>query len=238
MDRNELLNEERFQSTKKKISKASIVVLLVGILIGGSLIGLGIVNKSKIAKRFSDANIKNVEEKVLAEKEKLEAKRIELTDKGITYNSFTKYTDGEDYDLKIITNVLDPSSSGCVFDEYKNNSLTSEYCLLQSELKYIKDSSNVNWHSEEYIPFFAIGGFITFTFGMISLVLFSASKQREILAYQAQQVMPVAQEGIEKMAPTIGKASATIAKEMAPVYGELAKEISKGIKDGLKGEEK
>ena len=46
--------------------------------------------------------------------------------------------------------------------------------------------------------------------------------------------MPVAQEGIEKMAPTIGKAGASIAKEMAPVYGEAAKEIAKGIKEGLK----
>ena len=37
-------------------------------------------------------------------------------------------------------------------------------------------------------------------------------------AYTTQQVMPVAQEGIEKMAPTIGSA---------------AKEIAKGIKQGI-----
>ena len=51
-------------------------------------------------------------------------------------------------------------------------------------------------------------------------------------------MMPIAQEGIEKMAPSIGKAGASIAKEMAPIYGQVAKEISKGIKEGLKGEEK
>ena len=41
---------------------------------------------------------------------------------------------------------------------------------------------------------------------------------------------------IEKMAPTIGKVGGEIAKNMAPVYGEIAKEISKGIKEGLKEE--
>ena len=39
-------------------------------------------------------------------------------------------------------------------------------------------------------------------------------KRREILAYTAQQVMPVAQEGIEKMAPSIGKVAGEIAKNI------------------------
>lgn len=42
---------------------------------------------------------------------------------------------------------------------------------------------------------------------------------REINAYMAQQQMPVAKEGIEKMAPSVGVA---------------AKEIAKGVKEGLK----
>lgn len=45
---------------------------------------------------------------------------------------------------------------------------------------------------------------------------------REINAYVAQQQMPIAQEGIEKMASSAGVA---------------AKEIAKGIKEGLKDEE-
>ena len=35
--------------------------------------------------------------------------------------------------------------------------------------------------------------------------------------------MPIAQEEMKKMAPTIGKTGASIAKEMAPAYGEIAK---------------
>lgn len=76
---------------------------------------------------------------------------------------------------------------------------------------------------------------------------------REINAYLLQQQMPIAKEGLEKMAPTVGKVSADVAKEMAPTIGkvgsdlakemapaykEVAKEISKGIKEGLKEEEK
>ncbi len=47
--------------------------------------------------------------------------------------------------------------------------------------------------------------------------------RREINAFYAQQQMPIAKEGIEKMAPTAGVA---------------AKEVAKGIKEGLKDEEK
>ena len=62
-----------------------------------------------------------------------------------------------------------------------------------------------------------------FIFGiMIPLVTFSRAFAREMMAYSAQQVMPVAQEGIEKMAPSIGKAT---------------KEITKGVKEGLKDKE-
>ena len=36
------------------------------------------------------------------------------------------------------------------------------------------------------------------------------------------------------MEPTLTKVGSSIAKGMAPAYGEMAKEISKGIKEGLK----
>ena len=91
--------------------------------------------------------------------------------------------------------------------------------------------------SSAYTHYYIIGGMIIFMFGMIALSIYLFAKRREILAFQAQQIMPVAQEGIEKVAPTIGKAGASIAKEMAPAYGSVAKEIAKGIKEGIKDEE-
>ena len=78
---------------------------------------------------------------------------------------------------------------------------------------------------------FAIGGFLIGPGVMCTFIgfimRFVIGNRREIMAYTTQQVMPVAQEGIEKMAPTIGNA-----------VGTIAKGITKGIKDGLKDEEK
>ena len=86
-----------------------------------------------------------------------------------------------------------------------------------------------------------------------AMVRFIVANQREIMAYKAQQVLPVMTEGMEKMVPKVTKMSKdvmeemtpaytkmakTISKEMAPVYGDMAKEISKGIKEGLKEEDK
>lgn len=56
----------------------------------------------------------------------------------------------------------------------------------------------------------------------VGVILMVVAHRREIKAYTIQQVMPVAQEGIDKMAPTIGKAA-----------GGIAEEIAKGIKQGM-----
>lgn len=49
------------------------------------------------------------------------------------------------------------------------------------------------------------------------------TKGREMIAYLAQQQMPLVKEGIDKMVPTLGKVAGVIAK---------------GIKDGLKADDK
>lgn len=57
----------------------------------------------------------------------------------------------------------------------------------------------------------------------VGFTLFTIANQRKITAYMAQQQIPIAKEGIEKMAPSVGTA---------------AKEIAKGVKEGLKDEDK
>lgn len=150
--------------------------------------------------------------------------------------------------IDVIENVLDESFDHCAFDSAKNNNYTSSYCSLKNELKakngeiYLLDSKysdfDKNFELEEYTPFYIVGGFILIASIMISGSIYMMTKRREIAAFSVQQMMPIAQEGIEKIAPSVGKAGASIAKEMAPTYGQIAKEISKGIKEGLKGEEK
>ena len=238
MENKEYLNEASYQKNKNKLKMVALIILIIGVLGGGSLIFKGISNSKKANDTYTEENkqtkIYNLNNQINAEKAVLEAKKAELQSKGVVSSS--KYDSGEAYDLYIVTNALDPSFSHCSFDEYKNNTLTSKYCSLKNE---IKDAERTNvgfekkFNSFGSIPYYMIGAFIIIASCMFAGAIFVFAKRREILAFQAQQVMPVAQEGIEKIAPTLGKAGASIAKEMTPVYGEAAKEIAKGIKEGL-----
>lgn len=201
MLKEELLNEGKFQKTKNKLRIIILVVWLIFIALGIFLIYKGLGNNS------SD-KLLSIENKLKEQKESLEAS-------GLKYNTFATYSDGDLYNLKIITEVLDPSFSYCSFDEYKNNSITSEYCSLKN--------SNSSFAKTSFLMF---GGFIIIASSMFCGVLYlSIIKRREIMAYTAQQVMPVAKEGIDKISPTIAKAT-----------GNIAKEVTKGIKEGLKDE--
>ncbi len=201
MLKEELLNEGKFQKTKNKLRIIILVIWLIFIALGIFLIYKGLGNNS------SD-KLLSIENKLKEQKESLEAS-------GLKYNTFATYSDGDLYNLKIITEVLDPSFSYCSFDEYKNNSITSEYCSLKN--------SNNSFAKTSFLMF---GGFIIIASSMFCGVLYlSIIKRREIMAYTVQQVMPVAKEGIDKISPTIAKAT-----------GNIAKEVTKGIKEGLKDE--
>lgn len=75
-------------------------------------------------------------------------------------------------------------------------------------------------HNENNLFFLMFLG-VPMTF--IGFFLIITSHMREIFAFTTQQQMPVAKEGIEKISPSVGVA---------------AKEIAKGIKEGLKDEKK
>ena len=84
----------------------------------------------------------------------------------------------------------------------------------------VPSMGEAGWFESESTRMFLIfpGIFITLVGCMIRFIV---ANQRNILAYQTQQVRPIVEEGVEKMAP-----SAKVA----------AKEITKGIKEGLKDE--
>lgn len=145
--------------------------------------------------------------------------------------------------INTIEDALDDSFDHCSFYDAKNNTYTSKYCSLKNQIsKKVMEIAtldskfsdfNKQFDSHDSIPFYMIGAFIIISTCMIAGSIYMIAKRREITAFTIQQTMPLAQEGIEKMAPTIGKAGASIAKEMAPIYGDIAKEISKGIKEGI-----
>lgn len=217
MEENKYLNEENYERGKKKITTIAILVLVFGLLIGGILITTGIIKQRKVNSNYSSESKANLQNKLETEKQKLEDKKAELIAKGIEYKSYAKYDDGESYDLYVITKALDPSFDHCAFDEYKNNSLTSSYCSLKNQLKDNTDF-NKSFDSFSSIPFYMFGAFIIIATCMISGSIYVFAKRREIAAFTTQQVMPVAKEGIEGISPSIGKA---------------AKDISKGIAEGI-----
>ena len=216
------LNEESYQKNKKKLSTTSIIVLLIGLLIGGSLIITGIIKQKEVNDKYSEEGKVEVAEKLNAEKQNLLAKKDELEKKGIEYDSFAKYTDGEKYDLYIITNALDPGRYYCKFNEYKNNVLTSKYCSLSNEFEDRNDGHEKSMEAGKYIPLYMFGAFIIISCGMFSGFLFMTSRGREIAAFSAQQAVPVGKEVIDEMAPSSRK---------------VAKEIAKGIKEALDEDE-
>ena len=56
MEKKELLNEENYEKTKKKITKISLIILIVALLIGGSLIALGIIKTNTSKKDAEKVN--------------------------------------------------------------------------------------------------------------------------------------------------------------------------------------
>lgn len=111
--------------------------------------------------------------------------------------------------------------------EFISNGLSETYYNLDNQIDRIEDKIDVLEESLEQdtshlVVFYMFGGFIVVATLMISGVIFTTANRREINAFYVQQQMPIAKEGIEQMAPTAGVA---------------AKEIAKGIKQGLKDEE-
>lgn len=223
MEEKKYLTEERYLKSKRKITILSIVILIIGLLVGGSVIGAGAVKYKGVDTQYSNEALDDLNSQLDAEKQILLEKKAELEDKGITYDAFAEYTDGESYTYKVIVDALNPSFPYYEFDECKNNEITEKYCELKNKVENDFDNDfNKNYDIITTIPYFIIGGFIIMVSFGAFVVITVFSKRREIAAFTTQQMMPVAKEGIEEIAPSIGKA---------------AKHITKGIKDGLKDDE-
>ena len=86
MEKKELLTEENYEKSKKKVTIIAIVVLLVGLALGLFLIGLG-VSKQNAAKRENETNYKLAQEAAQAKAAEAE-KRLEEIKKEIDdYNT-------------------------------------------------------------------------------------------------------------------------------------------------------
>lgn len=247
MNEKKYLNEENYERGKKKVMRIALLVLIIGLLIGVSSIVIGLKKQSDVNSNYSEDSKASLSEQLATEKEKLINKKSELEAKikpiedeikSLERQMFTGVDDAfyarkdkieeleksiatDKNSISVIDDALDESFNHCNFDKAKNNSYTSKYCSLKNQLNR-KTDFNKNFDSFRNIPFYMFGGFIIIASCIIAGAIYMFGKRREIAAFTTQQVMPIAKEGIDEMAPTIGNA---------------AGEIAKGIKNGLKDED-
>ena len=239
---------KNYQRGKKKVMRIALIVFVLGLLIGGSLIATGITKQSKVNSNYSEDSKAKLTEQLATEKQKLEASKTTLEEKikptedqikSLEREKFTGFDDAyyarqdkieelkksiqsDKNSINVINDALDESFDHCAFDEAKNNSYTANYCSIKNQLKG-KTDFNKEFDSFDSIPFYMFGAFIIIASSMIAGSIYIFGKRREIAAFTTQQVMPVAKEGINEMAPTIGNAA-----------GEIAKGIKKGLNDADK----
>lgn len=116
--------------------------------------------------------------------------------------------------------------------EFKANGLSAEYYAIERQYDQKWDektelegkSFRAKTKSSNAHIFLFLGAGAVFLISVSgSISLYVIAYRRNLLAFGVQQVMPIAQEGMETMAPTIGK-----------TLEEASKGITKGIRKGIK----
>lgn len=238
MENKKVLDEETYQKNKKKLMRIAGLVFALGFIFGGGLIAIGINNQININSKYSDDNKADLEKQLADETQNLSKKRDELKEKikptedeikKLQRADFTGFDDDyyarQDKIKELSESIADDKNAvnainelDCVFYDAAKDAAIAKYCTLENQIEDVKSGFNKEYDSMKNIPFYMIGGFIILTGAMIAGAIFKFAKGREITAFMAQQTMPIAKEGMDEMAPHIGKA---------------AKEISKGIKEGI-----
>ena len=256
MEKKEYLTEENYEKGKKTLAKIIKIVLSVGLSISLLLIISGIIviatsgNKEN-DKETTTTTITTYSSKVRSEdeikadinaritkinelKKDLPSLKAQKTSEFMKNGHTQKY-----YELEQKISDLEDEIS-----KLESEKRTFERELSNREFD-LEDEKNEHEFEEEFNSITediepegifkkGIGGMlIVIGLGlipptlMISGMLFLIYKKREITIFTTQQTMPIAQEGIEKMAPTIGDAA-----------GSIAEGITKGIKKGKEDSDK
>lgn len=211
MSNKEYMNEEKYQKASKKLFFIGIGIILLGVVIAMFMIVPKITGGNKASKEELQQQLSQL-------KPALENRYAELKSNGVKES--WDYKDKDGYEMFLIDVALDPTYDTCESSSrYSDNDTTREYCKVKAQLHDANDSFANGRIMFTLVPALMI----LMPCLAIGAMLIMTAKRREIVAFGAQQVMPVAQEGIDKMSPTFGKAAGTIAK---------------GIKEGLKDEDK
>lgn len=254
-ERKELLNEESYLKSKNKLLKIAKIILITGLVIGLGLIIGGILvisnankdNSSQIDEgllSYTVVPVNNETTTTERTKEVIQSEIDAINDelaslKARKNTEFTTNGFSEEY-YKLDNEIdkktkqvreLEDEISDIEFREDAQNGMDQMNDFFQTVTDDSEFGSEVKDTAKK--GFASVGGIIMIYVGicviggtlLISGIIFIIAKKRDIAAFSMQQTMPLAQEGIEKMSPTVGKAAGTIGKE-------IAKGISEGIKEG------
>lgn len=228
MEKKKYLTEERYEKGKKVILTVAIIVLVIGITIGVALI-IGGISKLNSTSENSNNNT-TIEEDAMTEEEiDLEIVEIDNQINEINQNiNSLKAEKSQEFTANGFSEKYYEIDSKIQDENKKISDLKLEKFTLESKKQFADNDLTFDTDDEKGEKLVSKGyGGMLIMIGVMVLVftaiisgkLFMIYKRREILAFTAQQVIPVAQEGIDEIAPTIGN---------------VAKEISKGIASGKK----
>lgn len=228
MNNSEYLNEEKYQQAKKKITKISLIILIIGLALGAILIIIGVV-KQKDAKKTNE-RLYN-EAYALSEKKVAEAnarlKEIATEKEKLNIEIKSKQYACDSLDMSSPSWFED--STRC---QSEVSSLHSKLGSLEMEEFKLENEDYTVYYNKipnlSFLIFYYLGSSVIGTACLIAGIFYLIAKRREIRAFTIQQTMPVTQEVIGKMAPTIGNAGETIGKD-------IAKGITSGINEGKNG---
>lgn len=213
MSTGEYLNEEKYKKASKGLLIAGISFTLIAAIAILVAVFLTIFENGSKTDQESVLN-----QKLEQLRPGLEERYAELEAMGVRES--TDYKDKDGFEMEQIDIALNPRYEYCAqTSAYVKNATTQEYCDIKEQI--------YNTHNLSSNPGIAWGGalFIALPCFGIGLSLIMMAKRRSIMAYSAQQAMPIAQETTEKMTPTMAKAA-----------GHVAREVAKGIKEGMADE--
>lgn len=256
----QFINENQYQKTRKGLIIAAVSVIIITLAVSGIFCLAPGFSKLNEANNFvipSDQEIKAEQDANDAKNTKAEAdldSKYEVLTAPIQaqitslerQGQLTHATGAEYYALEDQRVSLRAQLNG--IDKQKSNESSALFRSKTQSSSISKDSyeSKKRDIQVKASPYIAIGFFVIF-FGvfMVGGSLFYAAFARNFVAFGAQTAVPVGKEVIEDVAPIIGKAYGEAAKaaahglsaaskDMGPAFGTIAKEVSKGIKEGFK----
>jgi len=219
----EFLSEERYQNTKKALVVVAVIIFIIPTILGYMFFikpGLDINKEAEAYPVPTEEEIQTQEDEIDTKYDAL-LEELETKYEKLEEEVEAKYTKGT-WDDGYIEEVGEKNDELFELTGQKY----SETIDLESERSEEKlNIESVIGAEIEQARIQSQGRMKTMVGSMIALagiligtsILFIAFG-RNILGFQVQQTMPIAQEGIEKITPTVGN---------------LAKEVTKGVKEGL-----